>query len=156
MLAALTEESARSNQRTAKRAAQILVEDRAGFVVPTARQRVAILMAFARDEQVVYGKAFDIVRKPIGMDLDDSDSIYRRIDELLVCEIKSTNNTAVKTKFAGYFFAITAGEMLTAQSLGDRYRFIFVNTLTRESLDLTLRDIFSRSRGIYPTWSVRF
>ncbi|MFN0252536.1 MAG: hypothetical protein ACKV2T_37010, partial [Kofleriaceae bacterium] len=140
-LAALTSESARSNQRTAKRAAQIIVEDRVGFVVPTARQRVAILQAFAREEQVVYGKAFDIVQKPDGMDLDDPESIHRFIDKLLVCEIKSTNNTAVKKKFAGYFFAITAGEMLTAQSLGERYRFVFVNTLTREYMDLTLREI---------------
>ncbi|HEY1810984.1 MAG TPA: hypothetical protein VGG74_01420 [Kofleriaceae bacterium] len=156
VLAALADDSAQTNQRTAKRAAQMLVEDRLGFVVPTGRQRVAILQAFARDEQVVYGKAFDIVKKPTEMDLDDVESIYRNIDELLVCEIKSTNNTSVKENFDGYFFAITAGEMLTAQSLGDRYRFVFVNTITREYLDQTLRQIFARSRGIYPTWSVRF
>lgn len=90
------------------------------------------------------------------MDLDSAESIYERIDDLLVCEIKSTNNPSVKERFAGYFFAITAGEMLTAQSLGDRYRFVFVNTITRELLDLSLREIFARSRGIYPTWSVRF
>lgn len=95
VLTGLADDSARSNQRTAKHAAQILIEDRADFVVPTARQRVAILQAFARDEQVVYGKAFDIVRRPPDMDLDSAESIYERIDDLLVCEIKSTNNPSV-------------------------------------------------------------
>lgn len=155
-VAALTAESARTGQRTAKLAAEILVDLDEGFVIPTAKQRAAILVAYARAQRVVYGKAFDIVKCPEHVDLNDADSILRNLNEVVVLEIKSTNKKSVKPDFRGYFFAITAAELLVAQNLGERYRFIFVNTITRKHLELTLREIFARSRGIYPTWSISF
>lgn len=154
VIAQLTADAAETKQRTAKRAAEILTSRGEGYVVPTARQRIAILIAFAQAEQVVYGKAFNIVRCPSHVNLDDPASIASGLNDVLICEIKSTNKATVKPDFRGYFFAITAGEMLTAQSLGARYRFLFVNTLTGIHLELTLQQIFARSRGIYPTWSI--
>ena len=156
VVAALTEESGRTGQRTAKLAAEILRDLNVGFVIPTAKQRVALAMAYARAEYVIYGKAFDIVRCSSTVDLNDSDSIFEHLADIVILEIKSTNKKTVKPDFRGHFFAITAAELLVAQSLGKRYRFIFVNTLTRSHLELTLQQIFARSRGIYPTWSISF
>ncbi|HEY0193138.1 MAG TPA: hypothetical protein VGC42_18600 [Kofleriaceae bacterium] len=153
-VAALTEGAAETKQRTATRAAEILVSLREGYVVPTQKQRAALLVAFAQGQQVVYGKAFDIVRCPRDLDLEDPAAMSPRLAEISICEIKSTNKASVKPEFRGFFFAITAGEMLTAQSLGSQYRFIFVNTLTHEYLEMSLQQIFARSRGIYPTWSI--
>lgn len=51
-----------SGQKTARKAAGILVDKNLGFVVPTASQKLNLLIAFARKNKVIYGKAFDIVK----------------------------------------------------------------------------------------------
>jgi hypothetical protein len=45
---------------------------------------------------------------------------------------------------------------MVVQSLGERYRFEFVNTASREWLDVTLGDIFDKARKIYPKWAISF
>ena len=72
-----------------------------------------------------------------------------------IFEIKSTKKK-LQSNFAGYFFALTAAEVLVAQSLKKQFKFVFVNTTTREYLEMDLADIFTRAKGIYPTWSVSF
>lgn len=155
LLAAMNERAG-TNQRTAKRAAELLLSLDDRYVVPTPAQRTELLVAFARARLVAYGKAFDILRCPRDINLNDAEAIRPRLSEILVCEIKSTNKLTVRDDFGGYFFSITGGEMLTAQSLGDQYRFIFVNTQTRRHLELSLRQVFARARGLYPAWSVQF
>jgi hypothetical protein len=58
--------------------------------------------------------------------------------------------------FSSYFFALTAAELLVAQSLKTQFKFVFVNTGSREHLEMDLNQIFARARGIYPTWSIHF
>jgi hypothetical protein len=53
-------------------------------------------------------------------------------------------------------FNITAAEHLTAQSVGARYRFVFVSTVTGEHCEMSLNEVFARARGMYPAWHVRF
>lgn len=60
-----------SGQKTAKKAAAILVSKNVGFVVPTASQKLNLLIAFAKKNKVVYGKAFDIVKLSEPVVLDD-------------------------------------------------------------------------------------
>ncbi len=60
-----------SGQKTAKKAAAILVAKNLGFIVPTAGQKLNLLIAFAKKGKVVYGKAFDIVRLSGAVMLDD-------------------------------------------------------------------------------------
>jgi hypothetical protein len=48
-----------SGSATAKRALAILVEKAAGFVIPTAAQRKNLVVAFAKNDMIIYGKAFD-------------------------------------------------------------------------------------------------
>jgi hypothetical protein len=144
-----------SRNQTAKKAAQILLKSGSGFVVPTARQKRLLLVEFAKRNLVVYGKAFDVVKLAGSVDLDASADIERNLDKIVLCEIKSSNKK-LPEDFRGYFFALTTAELLVAQNLKHRYRFIFVNTITGAYIELTLQELFGRARGIYPTWSIMF
>jgi hypothetical protein len=81
--------------------------------------------------------------------------IERKLDQIRIFEIKSTKKK-LSRDFSKYFFALTAAEVLVAQSLKKYFRFAFVNTVTGDYLELSLIQIFSRAKGIYPTWSICF
>ena len=144
-----------SGQATAKKAASILVANGTGFLIPTARQRQNLLVAFAKQGKVVYGKAFDVIKLTGSVDLDEPEKVEAQIANITVFEIKSTRKS-LAPDFSGYFFALTAAEVLVAQSLKSQFRFALVNTVTGAHLEMTLAEIFARAKGIYPTWSVAF
>jgi hypothetical protein len=144
-----------SRNQTAKKAARFLLSKSKEFVIPTGKQKRILLVEFARRNLVVYGKAFDVVKLRTPIDLDDADDVKRHLDDIVLCEIKSTNRD-LPLDFKGYFFALTTAELLVLQSLKDRYRFLFVNTVSQSHLELTLHDVFARAKGIYPTWSIMF
>ncbi len=144
-----------SRNQTAKKAAQVLLRSKEGFVVPTAKQKRLLLVEFARKNFVVYGKAFDIVKLVGPVNLDDAAEIERNLDQIILCEIKSSSRK-LPEDFKGYFFALTTAELLVAQNLKQRFRFILVNTFTGSYMELTLQQLFGRARGIYPTWSIMF
>jgi hypothetical protein len=144
-----------SGQKTAKAAASILVAKNAGFIVPTAKQRQNLLVAFAKKGKVVYGKAFDVVKLSGDVDLNDLAEVEKHLGLVSVYEIKSTRKK-LRPDFSGYFFALTAAEVLVAQSLKKQFGFVLVNTGTREHLEISLSAIFARAKGIYPTWSICF
>ena len=68
-----------SGQKTAKAAAAILVAKKAGFIIPTGRQRQNLLVAFAKRGKVVYGKAFDVVKLSGSVDLDDLAQVEKHL-----------------------------------------------------------------------------
>jgi hypothetical protein len=144
-----------SRNQTAKKAAKILLQSGALFVVPTAKQKRLLLVEFAKRNLVVYGKAFDVVKLAHKLNLDDASEIARNLDKIVLCEVKSSNRK-LPEDFKGYFFALTTAELLVAQNLKHRYRFVFVNTVTNAYIELTLQELFGRARGIYPTWSIMF
>ena len=144
-----------SRNQTAKKAAKILLQSESIFVVPTANQKRKLLVEFARQNLVVYGKAFDIVKLVDKVNLDDPSEIARNLNKIILCEVKSSNRK-LPEDFRGYFFALTTAELLVAQNLKQRYKFIFVNTVTGSFIELTLQELFGRARGIYPTWSIMF
>ena len=144
-----------SGQKTAKEAAAILVAKKAGFIIPTGKQRQNLLVAFAKRGKVVYGKAFDVVKLSGSMDLDDLAQVEKHLEQVTVFEIKSSRKK-LRSDFSGYFFALTAAEVLVAQSLKKQFGFVLVNTGTREHLEMSLSEIFARAKGIYPTWSICF
>jgi len=115
-----------SRNQTAKKAAQILLQGGTGFLVPTAKQKRLLLIEFARRNLVVYGKAFDVVRVAEDLNLDDSAEIAAKLDKIVLCEVKSSNRK-LPEDFKGYFFALTTAELLVAQNLKERFKFIFVN-----------------------------
>jgi hypothetical protein len=144
-----------SGQKTAKKAAAILVAKDIGFIVPTARQKLNLLIAFAKKGKVVYGKAFDIVRLSGAVILDDLADLEENLEKVTIYEIKSTKKS-LRSDFSSFFFALTGAEVLVAQSLKKQFKFALVNTSTTEHLEMDLADIFARAKGIYPTWSISF
>lgn len=147
--------SSDSGSSTAKRAAAMLVALDKGYVVPTGSQRQNLLVAFAKKGKVVYGKAFDIIRLSSIVNLDDPEEVESNLNKILIFEIKSTRKS-LPTDFSGYFFGLSAAEMLVAQSLREHFKFIFVNVTTGANIEMGLGDIFARAKGIYPTWSIMF
>jgi hypothetical protein len=143
-------------QQTARRAVEILVAKGQGFHAPTGLEREALAIAFARKRKVIYGAAFDVVRLARELDLTDAEQIFTHLDAVELLEVKSTNRAAIGADFRGYFFALTTAELLVAQSLGPQFKFAFVNTISEDHIELSLQEVFTRSRGIYPTWSIRF
>jgi len=144
-----------SRNQTAKKAAQILTHSGSGFVIPTAARKRLLLVEFARRNFVVYGKAFDVVKLSGDVDLNDAADVEKNIDKIVLCEIKSTGRK-LPADFRGYFFALTTAELLVAQNLKERFKFVLVNTTSGTYLEVTLRELFGRARGIYPTWSIMF
>lgn len=144
-----------SGSATAGKAARLLVEKKLGYLILTAKQKKNVVVAFAKRDMVVYGKAFDVVRLAQPVDLDSLEDVEANLSKILVCEIKSTKKD-VSADFRGYFFALTAAEVLVAQSLKAQFRFIFVNTVSGAHMELKLNEIFAKARGIYPTWSISF
>jgi hypothetical protein len=140
---------------TAKKAAQILVAKQIGFMLPTAKQRQNLLIAFVKKNMVVYGRAFDIVKLLGEVDLDDLASVEKNLDKIRIYEIKSTSKK-LPSDFSKYFFSISAAEMLVAQSLKGYFKFIFVNINSEAFLELDLIEVYARARGVYPSWSIMF
>ena len=144
-----------SGQGTAKKAAALLVARKDGFIIPSAKEKLNLLIAFAKKGKVIYGKAFDVVRLSRPLDLSDLAAVELNLDCITVCEIKSTKKN-LKADFSKFFFALTGAEVLVAQSLKKQFKFILVNTTNGEYLEMDLADIFARAKGIYPTWSISF
>ena len=145
----------KTGNTSAKRAAEILVEQNLGFFVPSANQKRNLVVAFAKRGMIIYGKAFDAVRLSASVDLDSLEDVEKQLKAITLYEIKSTNKK-MGDRFDGYFFGITAAEVLVAQSLKGQFKFVFVNINTDNFMELTLNQVFGRAKGIYPTWSILF
>ena len=139
----------------AGKACAILVAKKAGFVVPTAKQKANLLVAFAKQGKVVYGRAFDIVKLSRSVNLSHLEDVESNIESLIVMEVKSTKKK-LRPDFGGFFFGLSGAEVLVAQSLRKQFRFAFVNTTTGDHMELTLAEMFARAKGIYSTWSISF
>ena len=144
-----------SGSKTASIAAKLLVDKNLSYVLPTPKQKKNLVVACAKKDKIVYGKAFDVLRLTGEINLDSLEDVEANLDRIVICEIKSTKKE-FNDDFSGYFFALTGAEVLVAQSLKDQFRFIFVNTVTGAHLEMRLNEVFARARGIYPTWSILF
>lgn len=141
---------------TARVAIRVLLDKQLGFHEPSRRERDALLVGFAMQRRVLYGAAFDLVRLSRSVDLSDPADIAQSMEAITVYEIKSTNRKNMKPDLKGYFFNITAAELLVSQSLGQQFRFAFVNTLTGGYEEMSVTEIFARSRAVYPAFHIRF
>jgi len=144
-----------SNKLTASAARDFLCRKDPRFRALKGPQKTRLVVEFARRGVVVYGQAFDIVHCDPSVDFDDAASIEKALSDIRIYEVKSSSRT-LKPGFADYFFSFSTAELLVAQSLGDNFRFAFVNILSGEMLDLSLREVFAKARAIYPSWSIKF
>ena len=145
-----------SSQQTAKKAAELLAQKDPLICIPTKKVKNNLLIAFAQKNKVIYGNAFDVIRLDKDIDINDIETVKNNLEHITLLEVKSTNRENIDSNFTGYFFGLTTAELLVAQNLGDKYRFVFVNTLTGQCLELKLNEIFARAKGIYPQWSISF
>jgi len=99
----LIKEEFQSGQKTAKKAAAILVSKNLDFIVPTARQKLNLLVAFAKKGKVVFGRAFDIVKLSGPVTLDDLADVEKNLSRITIFEIKSTRKI-LKSDFSSFFF----------------------------------------------------
>lgn len=147
-----------SRQGTAKKAIKILVELNQGYKAPIGKERTNLVIAFAKRNKIIYGKAFDVVKfkSNKAIDLGNLEMVERHIHEIMICEIKSTKKDIVGKNFEKYFFGLSTAELLVAQNLKEQFQFVFVNINTKDILELTLKQVFEKSKGIYPVWSIQF
>jgi hypothetical protein len=147
-----------NNQQSAKKAIKILEANDSTFKSLKSSEKKNLIIAFATKDKIVYGKAFDIIKVENGANVNFSDinDIEKNIKNIIVCEIKSTRKNLKRTNFEGYFFGLSTAELLVAQNLKENYRFVFVNINTREVMELTLKKLFEKAKGIYPQWSISF
>jgi len=143
-----------SQKQTAKRALEILSSGKDNFRVLTRRERNILMLAFAENNKVLYGNAYDLVKCPEKVDFSKIDEVRKAMKSIIVYEVKSTNRVNMKQDFSGYFFDLTTAELLVSQSLKEQYMFAFVNTTTREHVQMTIRDILGRAKNIYPKWAI--
>jgi len=143
--------------KTESAATSLLLKLNSEFRAPTASQKKKLLIAFARKNKVLYGRAYDVIRisGPEPINLDDEEDIKKNFDRITIYEIKSTTRKLDKA-FKGYFFALTTAELLVAQNLKEKYRFIFVNINTEHTLEQSLQEVMNRATGLYPQWSISF
>lgn len=146
-----------SNKITAIKARKILIAHDRRFFEPTPQQKKKIVIAFANSNRVVYGQAFDIVRaKKEIKNKEDFQNLLKDLNSIKLYEIKSTNRKNVDSNFKDYFFSLSTAELLTAQELGENYGIILVHIKTKKILELTVQQLFARSKKIYPSWSIKF
>jgi len=143
------------NKITAAEARRLLCRKDPCFRILTGAQKLRVAVAFAKRGCVVYGQAFDLIHCAPSLDLNDDSAIEAACKEIRLYEVKSSSR-ALKPGFADYFFSFSTAELLVAQSLGENFRFAFVNIHSGEYLDMSLRGVFARARAIYPTWSIKF
>jgi hypothetical protein len=162
---ALANASAKPRQTVGARSAQLFATERSAknilcagdcrYRIPTAAQKKALLVGFAMSGKTLVGAAFDAVRLEAEVDLDDYNDVAAKSASIVLIELKSTNQEKVGSDLAGYFFNITAAEMTTAQALKDQYRFAFLNTVRGDWQELTLSEVMSKAKAIYPAFHIR-
>ena len=81
--------------------------------------------------------------------------IAAKIDLIVLIEVKSPGQAKIASDLSGYFFNITSAELLVAQSLKDQYRFVFLNTVRGDWLELSISEVLSRAKAIYPSFHIR-
>jgi len=144
------------SQQTAIKALEILKNKKIGFRVLNSTEKKNLALVFTRKNMVIYGNAYDIIHCKKKIDFSNEKDIEEKLDDITVYEIKSTNRKDMKKDFSGYFFDLTTAELLVAQSLKTRFKFVFVNTVTGDYNELSLNQVFAKSKAIYPKWAIRF
>lgn len=144
------------SKQTAQNAIEILCNKNLGFRELHGIEKTNLALSFARKNMILYGQAFDLIKSKKRIDFTNEKEISNNLDSITVYEIKSTNRQNMSKDFTNYFFDLTTAELLVAQSLGDQYKFAFVNTITTDFIELTINQVFAKAKKVYPKWAIRF
>ena len=124
--------------------------------IPSPKERKALLVGFAMRGKSLTGAAYDAVRLEREIDLSNPEAIVSNMDAITIIEIKSCSQERVGPDLAGYFFNITSAELLVAQALKDQYRFVFVNTFRGDWQELSITNVLSKAKAMYPAFHLKF
>jgi hypothetical protein len=145
-----------SSKQTANNAAQILVKSNKGFRYISKKEHKVLHVVFARNNKVLYGQAYDLIKCKRKIDFENEKEVFSNLKYITIYEIKSTNRKNMSKDFKRYFFDLTTAELLVAQSLGKQFKFAFVNTITKQFIELSIDEVFAKSKKIYPKMAIRF
>lgn len=84
-----------------------------------------ILLAALRESGVnIKPSSFDAISLPSADSLDFTDlaAVTAALPNMVFVEIKTSNQERVTPNFAGFFFALTEGEIYAAEALGSRHK----------------------------------
>ena len=145
-----------STNQTAKKAVEILYRAKAGFLKLNPTEKMNLAAAFAKKGKTVYGRAFDLVKCKKKVNFMNQSKLELKLGSVVVYEVKSTKRKDLSKSFEPYFFDLTTSEFLVAQSLGEQFKFVFVNIRTKQYVEMTLREVLAKARKLYPKWTVSF
>ena len=101
---------------------------------------------------VIKGSSFDAItcRRPV--DFMNPDDVRAKLADITFIEIKTANQSRIKSGFGGFFFAITENEISASEQLGQRHLVALLNKAIGEMQITSVPDILARSRSM--TWQL--
>jgi hypothetical protein len=138
-----------ANQRGAA-GEQVALADMQHWVARPSGKRLKILLAeLEATGHVIKTTSFDAIHiaDVDRIDFTDAAVVRAALPRMTFIEIKSASQARVRPGFAGFFFALTEGEMAAAEVLGPRHRVALYNKLTGELKLSSVQDILARARS---------
>ena len=139
-------------------AVKFLIRER-GYRKLTANQRKVIVAAFALEGQTLLLQSFDLVKStPSNLDLSNLNAVSQAIKgrTIEIIEVKSVSKKSIDRHLCNLFFSVQYGQVLSAQSLGSLYKFVFFHKATNQVEEMTLNQILSRAKTLHISWSINF
>tara|TARA_R110000824_G_scaffold150209_8_gene320776 strand:+ start:5060 stop:5548 length:489 start_codon:yes stop_codon:yes gene_type:complete len=129
-----------------------------GFVRPTPKQRKSLVAAYSSVGKTLKMKGFDLIRESDAKTIDDPQKLLEAIDNIELFELKTAGKerkAEVGGDWLGLGFTLTNSERHNAETLGNNFKFIFLNLKNNNLHECSLEDFFSSEiSNIYPTWSI--
>ena len=129
-----------------------------GYVRPTPQQRRNIVAAYASLDKEVKAKGFDLIKASDLLLVENVELLTKEVESLKLYELKTAGKkrkSPVKDNWAGLGFTLTGAEKHNAETLGDNFKFLFLNLKNNAMHQCNLEDFFaSEVANTYPTWSV--
>jgi len=131
---------------------------RHGFVRPTPQQRKNLVAAYANIGKTVKAKGFDLIKESDSKTINSPDQLAEAVENITLFELKTAGRerkSLVKENWSGLGFTLTGAEKHNAETLKDKFKFIFLNLKNGALRECKLDDFFSSgAANTYPTWSV--
>ena len=139
-----------ANQRGASGELMALAAMQHWLPRPSGKALEALLGELRLAGKPIKRTSFDAVHLAEGVSVDflDSQSIRNALPAMTFIEIKAATQTRVKEGFAGFFFALTEGEIAAADALGAQHRVALYNRISGELLLTSVPEILARSRSL--------
>ena len=129
-----------------------------GYVRPTPQQRKNIVAAYESAGKEIKAKGFDLIKASDLPLVDNVELLTKDVESLKLYELKTAGKkrkAPVKDNWKGLGFTLTGAEKHNAETLGDNFKFLFLNLKNNAMHQCKREDFFSSGvANTYPTWSV--